>query len=221
MKYTYCEKLLWFMMAETDMKFLKDKHPDWNISELKSKTKVRYKELISELPDIGDMMKNSLRISLSGGALWMAIYESTPEPMTEAEFEEMVPYTLLNSPMMKAVFSKQKLFGQKELQKKIRGAKRDNAASNSEFSWQREIIPGRDDDEITTVYTRCGLCALGKKEGHPELVKYMCAMDIVSIDLMGGILDRTKTLATGGDCCDFRCIRKGSHWERELARKDR
>ena len=37
-------------------------------------------------------------------------------------------------------------------------------------------------------------------------------MDYISIDMMGGVLYRTKALATGGDCCDFHVVKKGSKW---------
>ena len=43
---------------------------------------------------------------------------------------------------------------------------------------------------------------------HPELINHMCQMDYISIDMMGCILYRTKTLATGGDCCDFHVVKK-------------
>jgi hypothetical protein len=33
------------------------------------------------------------------------------------------------------------------------------------------------------------------------------------VDMMGGVLHRTKTLATGGDCCDFYVCKKGSKWD--------
>ena len=34
------------------------------------------------------------------------------------------------------------------------------------------------------------------------MVPCLCALDTMSVDWMGGRLYRTKTLATGGDCCD-------------------
>lgn len=66
-----------------------------------------------------------------------------------------------------------------------------------------ETIPGRDADEYTINYHRCGLCALGKQEHLEELIPYMCAMDFISADLMGGVLYRTGTLAEGAEKCDF------------------
>ena len=42
----------------------------------------------------------------------------------------------------------------------------------------------------------------------------MCALDIMSIDMMGGVLHRTKTLAEGKDSCDFYICKKGSKWDK-------
>lgn len=73
----------------------------------------------------------------------------------------------------------------------------------------------RDTEEYTIRYRQCGLCALGRQEGLPHLVPYLCALDTLSIDWMGGALYRTKTLAAGGDCCDFYICKKDSKWDRE------
>lgn len=74
---------------------------------------------------------------------------------------------------------------------------------------------GRDADEYTIRYRQCGLCALGRQEGLAHLVPHMCLVDIQSVEWMGGTLYRTKTLAAGGDCCDFYICRKGSRWDEE------
>ena len=78
-----------------------------------------------------------------------------------------------------------------------------------------ETIPGRDADEYTINYHRCGLCALGKQEHLEELIPYMCAMDFISADLMGGVLYRTGTLAEGAEKCDFYVCKKDSKWDKE------
>ena len=59
-------------------------------------------------------------------------------------------------------------------------------------------------------YTSC--------DGLSYLVPYMCALDTMSIGWMGGVLHRTKTLATGGDCCDFYICKRDSKWDRERKR---
>lgn len=43
----------------------------------------------------------------------------------------------------------------------------------------------------------------------------MCVLDTLSVEWMGGVLYRTKTLAGGGDCCDFYMCKKGSKWDAE------
>ena len=44
---------------------------------------------------------------------------------------------------------------------------------------------------------------------------YMCAMDFISADLMGGVLYRTGTLAEGAEKCDFYVCKKDSKWDKE------
>ena len=53
----------------------------------------------------------------------------------------------------------------------------------------------------------------GKQEHHEDLISYMCEMDYISIELMGGVLHRTGTLAAGASCCDFYVCKKGSMWD--------
>ena len=81
------------------------------------------------------------------------------------------------------------------------------------FSWITGIIPGRDQNECRTNYRQCGLCAPGKQEHHEDLISYMCEMDYISVELMGGVLHRTGTLATGASCCNFYVCKKGSKWD--------
>lgn len=213
MKYTYCEKILWLAMKKTIIEFFSDKHPNWNIELLKENAKKRYKQIISELPDIGNLKDNSLRICLSGGSLWLAFYESCEEKITDEEFGEMVKKTM-QAPLIVKAFSSKKPFTKKAQIKKAKSVERGNNVSDSEFNWKTEFIKGRDENEYTMIYKRCGICALAKKLNHQELVKYMCVLDIMSVDMIGGVLHRTKTLAEGKDCCDFYICKKGSKWDK-------
>ena len=83
MKYTFCEKIIWYAMNGTIVDFLNTKHPNWNIKLIKSKAKKRYKQIIEESPDIGSITKNSLRTCLSSGALWLAFYETCEEKIKD------------------------------------------------------------------------------------------------------------------------------------------
>ena len=197
MKYSYCEKLMWLAMNGVIFELLEEKTPDVDCKQWKKKSKERYKQIISELDEIGDMMKNPLRVSLSGGAVWMAVYETAPNKMSEKLFSEMVTATM-GAPIIKKAFSGKNPFSLDYQKKKAEKDKIANGMSSSPYNWVTETIPGRDGDEYTTIYRQCGLCELGRKLGHSELVPYMCQMDYISVDMMGGVLHRTKTLATGG-----------------------
>lgn len=213
MKYSFCETLMWFALAKPSFKYLKQK----GITVSKKKAKKIYRQMTERTPDIGGLIENPLRICLSGGMVWLSIYEAVNGTMADACFGEMV-ITSMNSPLIVSSFKKKAktaftIEGQK---KKADSAKKTNAlAKDDPFQWNMEVIYGRDESEYTINYHQCGLCALGKQEGLSHLVPYMCDLDIISVEWMGGVLYRTKTLATGGDCCDFYICKKGSEWHKQ------
>lgn len=53
-------------------------------------------------------------------------------------------------------------------------------------------------------YYECGICKICNDEGCFKLAKYLCRLDFIMADMMGVKLVRTKTIADGGDRCDFR-----------------
>lgn len=53
-------------------------------------------------------------------------------------------------------------------------------------------------------FTACGILKLYKAQGAEELMPYICAQDFIESRLGNTGLQRTKTLAEGCDCCDFR-----------------
>ncbi|MDO4331302.1 MAG: L-2-amino-thiazoline-4-carboxylic acid hydrolase [Eubacteriales bacterium] len=216
MKYTVCETLMWHALTPALFRWLGTQNPEWDIAGLKRKAKRIYIEMATRTPEIGSLRNNSLRICLSGGMVWLSVYEAADGKMSEECFSGMVEASM-DAPLVKGSFkSKAKtVFTLEAQQKRADNARKGNALSDSPFNWNTEVILGRDADEYTINYRRCGLCALGHQEGLFHLVPYMCALDIMSVQWMGGVLYRTKTLATGGDCCDFYICRKGSVWDRQ------
>ncbi|EOS66989.1 L-2-amino-thiazoline-4-carboxylic acid hydrolase [Oscillibacter sp. 1-3] len=214
MKYTCCERLMWHIIAPASLRFLSAQ--GWDVSDLKKKAKTIYRQMAAHTPGIGGLSGNSLHICLVAGMIWLSVYEAAEGRMGESCFAGMVKAGM-ESPMVKASFTgKAKTsFTRTAQQKRAVKAVRDNAAPGGPFNWQAEVILGRDAEEYTILYRQCGLCALGRQEGLPHLVPYLCALDTLSIDWIGGKLRRTKTLASGGDCCDFYICKKGSKWDRE------
>lgn len=213
MKNSLCEKIMWYALSPTIFQFIKQYWKDIDIKNVKRISKNNYKDMIKRTPDIGSLRKNPLRVCLTSGILWLSIYDAMEGKMNQEQFGEMVSATI-EAPMLKKNFQKQKAFDIKTQKKKIEKNKIANAASDSEFNWNTELILGRDENEYTVIYHRCGLCALGKQEHHEELIPYMCKMDYETIAMMGGVLKRKGTIATGADCCDFYVCKKGSKWDK-------
>lgn len=219
MTYTYCERLIWAAMAPAAFRYLAKQEPGWDISALKQRSRRIYRQMVSRTPEIGSMLKNPLRICLTGGMLWLSIYQAAEETMREPCFEGMVNASM-RSPLIVAAFrgKAKTAFTLKAQQKRASAASLADADGNP-FQWKAEVLFGRDAEEYSVLYRQCGLCALGRQEGLSHLVPYLCALDTMSIDWMGGRLYRTKTLATGGDCCDFYICKKDSRWDKERQEK--
>ena len=219
MTYTYCEAAMWHIMMPAAFRYLSGTEPDWDIPALKRRSKQVYRQIVFRTPEIGSMTKNPLRVCMTGGMLWLSVYEAVEGRMSEEHFEGMVNASMKAPLVQKSYRNKAKIaFTLKAQKKRMAFAARTDAADNP-YQWDAEVILGRDADEYTILYHQCGLCALGRQEGLSHLVPYMCALDTMSIDWMGGVLYRTKTLATGGDCCDFYICKKDSRWDKERQAK--
>ena len=215
MKKTFCERLIWFAMTPTIWKYFKSEFSNFDLSSTKRIAKSNYNNILSRTPDIGSLKENPLRICLSAGVVWIAVYNAMSElkfNMRDEQFGEMVNKTS-NAFLIKTACEKKRPFNDKFQKTKILKDKISNAASTSEFNWKTETIQGRDIDEYVVNYHQCGLCALARQEHFEKLLPYMCEMDYISVAQMGGVLTRTKTLARGDKMCDFYICRKNSKWD--------
>lgn len=73
-----------------------------------------------------------------------------------------------------------------------------------ENDWVVDVLPGGKTFELGYDYLECGACKLCRDEGCFELAQYLCRLDFVLADMMGMELERTTTIAEGGERCDFR-----------------
>lgn len=201
MKYSYLERILWTSLSKTVFAFLDEKMPGINMKAFKKASKRQFKEIISRTPYIGSVIQNPLAFCLSGGCLWIAVWKASPVAMDETLFRDMVLATI-KAPILHKIFSRGDAFSEKAIAKKMASAEK-SMACTGEYDWRYRMIPGKDVTEYTVEYLNCGLCALGRQENCVHLIPHMCELDYANIELMGGLLDRTQTLAQGGSMCDF------------------
>lgn len=211
MKYTKTESVLWLVFAGPCFRYLSSQ----GIPVDRRRTKKIYREMAARTPDIGGIKENPLRMCLSAGMVWLSVYEAADGKLPDETFGQMVERSMC-TPLIQAVYNRkaQTAFTLEAQKKRADVAAKTNVlAKDNPFHWSCEVLLGRDADEYTINYHQCGLCALGRQEKLPRLVPYLCVLDTLTIDWMGGVLRRTRTLATGGDCCDFYLCRKGSKWD--------
>ncbi|MBN2115763.1 MAG: L-2-amino-thiazoline-4-carboxylic acid hydrolase [Anaerolineales bacterium] len=78
-------------------------------------------------------------------------------------------------------------------------------------NWVWEVIEGDGQSfDLGMDYTECGIDKFMRSQGAQELTPYLCNTDYVLFRGLGMELVRTKTLAWGCDCCDFRIKRHGN-----------
>ena len=222
MKKTLCERILWVGITPTIWNYFKKEFSDLDLKNAKIIAKNNYSEILARTPDIGGLSKNPLRVSLTVGILWIAVYNAMKElnyNISKEKFGEMVIETG-NAPIIKKSCEKKNPFSDNFQKKKIKKDKISNEMSDSEFNWNTETVQGRDQDEYRVNYHKCGLCALVRQENCVELLPYMCKLDYILIEQMGAVLIRTKTLANGDNMCDFYICKKGSKWENASKQKD-
>lgn len=106
MKNTICEKLMWSAMTPAIFKYIAANCKNTDTFRVKKKSRKNFKDMLARTPDIGGFTKNPLRICLSGGIVWMAVYKAMDGAMSHEQFGEMVTATMQASLIKKAFGSK-------------------------------------------------------------------------------------------------------------------
>ena len=108
--------------------------------------------------------------------------------------------------MMKRFYKGKNCFDQKEIDKYVRVSKRSKKREYP-MDWVFDFSYDLSVPEYYVTHRECGVCKIGQQEGLTFLTPHMCVMDYPTIEYKGGKLLRTKTLSTGGDCCDFHVVK--------------
>ena len=216
MKYTLADRFMWLFLKGVCLKTLKTEHPEWDYKYIAKTAKQTYRSMVEQTPSIGSYSENSLKKNLTGGMVWIAVFEAAREKygdsMTTELYEKMCRATIAMPMMLKAA-KRMKPFTAKFQQKAIEKARCENQI-DSPYNWHTKIVQGKVDEEFTVIYTKCGLCRLAKERGHSDILPAMCRTDYIMFEAMGAILHRDKTLSNGDDCCYYYCTKPGSEAEK-------
>lgn len=177
-----------------------------------SESMQRFEALLADLPYIGGDENSNTR-SLYMTAAWLAIYRSLQA--RGASVEEAARLIYLGTASYFGSFpirwlmrpQGRRLFSRKFLDQRRRAAVNSQQRRYPD-DWVFEVVEGNGQGFAFGVdYTECGVVKYLAREGAPELAPYLCWIDYPSFAAMSLRLDRTETLAQGGQRCDFRMSR--------------
>lgn len=202
MKYGLTNKVYGSFYLHVCKKGLQEVSTDWK--KMKKEILSEYKQINLRAKEIGE--KNKLLSAYLMAAYFISMNRVTG--LAPKENYRIFEQGLSNSSLF------QKILGNADTylsEKKWAGRKEWEARSKKreyENDWVVTVIKGNADFELGYDYEECGVCKLCRDEGCFELAKYLCKLDFLMADIMGMKLVRSKTLAEGYCCCDFRYSHK-------------
>lgn len=179
--------------------------PDIDLALFKKRHRAEYKAMVERTPGVGGIKENILCSTMYIACYGFAYYKAAPALITAQVFDGMIQAVCCSDMMSKAYKGKD-AFDPKQMAKYQKGAARSQKGEypmdwKFTFSWSPAV------PEYFLTYTECGVCKIAAREGLQFLVPHVCVMDYAMIELKGARLLRTKTLGSGGSCCDFHVIK--------------
>ena len=162
--------------------------------------KNEYISIMKRASDIGN--GNKLISSYAMAAYFIAL--NRKDGLTTDRNYEILKEDLLESKLLKIALGDAKTYlSEKKMVGRRKWAK-ESLKKKYKNDWVLNIVEKDDKYVFGIDYLECGVCKLCRDENCFELAKYLCKLDFMLADLIGVKLHRTKTLAEGGNCCDFR-----------------
>jgi hypothetical protein len=172
----------------------------------------RFEALLPDIPYIGgDENRNTRALYMT--AAWLAMYRSLQARGASVEEAARLIYlgtaSFYNSVPTRWLMRWQ---GRRLLGRKFQAQRRHEATISQQRrypdDWVFEVVEGDGQGfDFGVDYTECGVVKYLAREGAPELAAYGCWIDYPLFAAMHLRLDRTETLAQGGQRCDFRMSR--------------
>lgn len=169
--------------------------------KIAKKAKVRYKEIISELPEFEK--QDRFKMNIVNCALIGAFILSMPERPDVKRLTTYYADAMMTKIMKwfcrksgKSKFSEKDIVGMKATAAL-------KAADRNPYSWNMEFYEYPDGSGYEGRFMKCGICVLMKKLGLYDLTPALCHLDYTMSEV-GGVTNfvREYTLASGGPYCD-------------------
>ncbi len=169
----------------------------------RKKIRTEYERILANAKDIGK--HNTLLSAYALGAWFIAM--NRENDLSPEENCILLTESLRNSRIFRIVMGDANHYLSPKRIKRQKKWADSTKTRQYENDWVVDLIPGNGVYDLGYDYLECGICKLCRDEGCPEFAQYLCKLDYMFAEVMGLHLERTSTLAEGGDKCDFRFSR--------------
>ncbi len=194
---------MWFLFKKSFQKNLTNvlSFTETEAGEITKKAKVRYKEIINNLPDFekGDRFK----MNIVSCAMFSSFCLNLPKKQSKEKMTEYYEKSMMSKKMK--WFCK-KTGKKKFTHKTIEGLQKTaafRAADRNIYSWNMDYLPYSDNSGYEARFYKCGICTLMNELGLNEYIPAMCKLDYTMSDAgETSVFVRKYTLASNGPYCD-------------------
>lgn len=203
MRFGLMGRFIELTFAKAAFDYMQKAVPMLDMEDYRTRVLCEYRAIVDRTPSVGSMRDNMFVMVMYAGALLIAFYKEARAYMTRDILKGLV-HAASYAPIIVRAKRGKSAFTKREMKTRTRQSKwsREHIeAYPMNWYYYFEAVPGKDEYYIT--HKQCGICKLTKQEECEEITKYLCAMDYYTLEMQGAVLDRTKTLGSGDDECNF------------------
>lgn len=172
--------------------------------EIMKKSRQVYRQIVEQADDIGD--DNPMAYNELFALAFVAPYLASDKKIPPETVQEMMRRALYHVKWYFARTDLNTAEGKAENKKSVvKYAKWYTAEKQARYPTSFQVDFEGQPYEGACYYriTRCPICLYTRKLGVEELMPLLCDLDHVMVGLQHGVLHREKTLAAGGEYCDY------------------
>jgi hypothetical protein len=203
-------------LAHLVKEYLMKQYEETKVDLWLEQSRLKYKQLIAELPYVGGEKNDLTRILLSTSAYIPIVKVLRNEGLSTRRIGQMI-VTAADDAYQKKIpwlvkrYMRWNYFSDSGKQKK-KAAALFSQKKRYSGDW---VFRYEEGDGLTydyaVIYTECALKKFWTSQDLKEFVPYLCLCDYAIWQAVGIEVKRTKTLGNGSTECDFRYIKKGPH----------
>ncbi len=184
---------------------IKNRVPEIYSKDYKKRVNKEYREIIERTEGVGGK-ENPMEVLLYFLFFLISIYKCSDGKMSEDNFKFLID-ELGKSSMMRKTSKLSSAFSKKNIKtlENIENMVKEQRYKNN---WVATFEYNKENQEYFMDYRECAFCKITKYEGVFNIAKYLCKIDYYMYRYKNTVLDRTKTLAYGDDCCNFHVMSK-------------